>query len=50
MLHALIEGQTSAREAVASGQARLLVGTDAELAQLAAMFAAEPAGASDLAA
>jgi hypothetical protein len=46
----LIEGQTTAREAIASGEARVTVGTDAELAQLAAMFAAEPASAADLAA
>ena len=50
VLHALIEGQTTAREAIASGEARVTVGTDAELAQLAAMFAAEPASAADLAA
>ena len=50
VLHALIEGQTSAREAVTGGEARLVIGTDVELAQLAAMFVAAPASAADLAA
>jgi DNA-binding HxlR family transcriptional regulator len=43
-LHALIEGTTGVRTAVADGRARIVVGTQNELAQLVAMFA--PAAAA----
>lgn len=49
-LHALIEGETSVRKAVADGQARLVVGTQAGLARMVAMFAPEAVTASDVAA
>jgi DNA-binding HxlR family transcriptional regulator len=38
-LHALIEGTTSIRAAVADGRARIVVGSQEELGQLVAMFA-----------
>ena len=41
-LHALVEGTVSSRAALADGRMRILVGTERELAALAAMFA--PAG------
>ncbi len=51
-LHALIEGGTSVRKAIADGDVRLVAGTQTELAQLVAMFApsSATAGAADVAA
>jgi DNA-binding HxlR family transcriptional regulator len=44
-LHALIEGTTSVRAAVADGRARIVVGSQTELGQLVAMFAPAAAAA-----
>ena len=38
-LHALVQGTVSGRAALADGRMRILVGTERELAALAAMFA-----------
>lgn len=45
-LHALIEGTVSVRAAVADGRARIVVGSQRELAHLVAMFAPAPARAA----
>ena len=45
-LHALIEGTLSVRAAVGDGRARLLAGSQKELAQLVAMFAPAPVQAA----
>ena len=50
VLHALIEGETSVRRALADGQVRLVVGTQADLARMVAMFAPEARSAADVAA
>ena len=50
-LHALIEGDTTVRRAVSEGRARLLTGSEKELAVLVGMFApSEARAASDVAA
>jgi DNA-binding HxlR family transcriptional regulator len=47
VLHAMIEGRLATRRALADGGARLLAGTQADLAHLVAMFAPADAAAAE---
>jgi hypothetical protein len=49
-LHAVIQGTTPMRAALADGRLRILVGTERELGQLIAMFAPAEAGVATAAA